>query len=309
MAQNLDPEDSGAHDGVVESESDRWSRWLLTDRFGGNSERQQEVMNVLLPIRDRVLTNARLHDQDIVLDVGCGDGLLGFAALDRVAPDGQVIFSDISTPLLARCRSIATDTGVGDRCQFVASALPDLDGIADQAVDVVLMRSVLIYLADKGTAFTHLHRILGPGGRLSIFEPINSFSYPEPANQLWGFDVTGVNPLAEQVKSAMRNSENDQTTLHDFDERDLMTWAVQAGFVNPTLYYEAHIGTDPHTWPDLDTFLRFAPNPTMPTPEDILDHALTASDAQRLRQHLATRLKSTDRKRRLATAYLTANRP
>src|SRR6478609_5363477 len=100
------------------------------------------------------------------------------SALDRIAADAHVIFSDVSTALLARCREIATDTGVSDRCRFVASALPELDGIADQSVDVVVMRSVLIYVADKRTAFTHLHRVLSPGGRLSLFEPINSFSYP-----------------------------------------------------------------------------------------------------------------------------------
>lgn len=232
MTSNLDSDDCGFTDGGVESESDRWSRWLLQDRFGGNGERQREVMSALLPIRDRVLTGAQLQDQDIVLDVGCGDGLLGFAALDRIAPDGQVVFSDVSTPLLARCRQIAADTGVEDRCQFVAAALPELDEIADQAVDVAVMRSVLIYVAEKRTAFTHLHRVLRLGGRLSLFEPINSFSHPEPANQLWGFDVTGVHALAEQVKTVMRTSTNDQSTLHDFDERDLMTWAVEAGFDN-----------------------------------------------------------------------------
>ena len=49
-------------------------------------------------------------------------------------------------------------------------------------------------------------------------------------------------------------------------------------------------------------------NPTMPTFEDILNQALTATDAQKLRQHLATELRSTDRQRRSATAYLTADR-
>jgi ubiquinone/menaquinone biosynthesis C-methylase UbiE len=36
---------------------------------------------------------------------------------------------------------------------------------------VVVIRSVLIYVAEKRTAFTHLHRVLRPGGRLSLFEP------------------------------------------------------------------------------------------------------------------------------------------
>jgi arsenite methyltransferase len=94
VTKNLDSGDHSFNDCGVEPESDRWSRWLLKDRFGGNCERQQEAMNVLFSIRDRVLTGARLQDQDLqdqgtVLDVGCGDGLLGFAALDRIAPDND----------------------------------------------------------------------------------------------------------------------------------------------------------------------------------------------------------------------------
>jgi arsenite methyltransferase len=42
-----------------------------------------------------------------VLDVGCGDGLIAFGALDRVGEEGQVIFSDISQDLLDHCRSLA----------------------------------------------------------------------------------------------------------------------------------------------------------------------------------------------------------
>jgi hypothetical protein len=94
------------------------------------------------------------------------------------------------------------------------------------------VRSVLIYVAEKRTAFTHLHRVLRPGWTTIVIRTINSFSHPEPANQLWGFDVTGVQALAEQVKTVMRTSTTGQSILHDFDERDLMTWAVEAGFDN-----------------------------------------------------------------------------
>jgi ubiquinone/menaquinone biosynthesis C-methylase UbiE len=47
-------------------------------------------------------------------------------------------------------------------------------------VDAVTTRSVLIYVKDKRRASEEFHRVLKPGGRLSIFEPINSFTYPEP---------------------------------------------------------------------------------------------------------------------------------
>ena len=42
--------------------------------------------------------------------------------------------------------------------------------------DAVTVRSVLIYVAAKAASFREFARVLRPGGRLSIFEPINRWS-------------------------------------------------------------------------------------------------------------------------------------
>ena len=133
--------------------------YLKDHRFGGNGERQREVMNV--SINPNALT-APGSEQNIVLDVGFGDGCR-IAALDRIAPTRTVSTKQYLHHIVSPCREIAADTGVSDRCRFVASALPELDRMAHQSVDVAVMRSVLIYVADKRTAFTHLHRVLRPG--------------------------------------------------------------------------------------------------------------------------------------------------
>src|SRR6266545_3376277 len=144
---------------------DRWAEWLLERRFGGDSAHRDRVMPQLVEFRDRVLDGARIVAGDVVLDVGCGDGLVALGALDRVGPSGTVIFSDVSVSLLERCRSVVPEPA---RCQFIHSGLPELVGIAEESVDVVTTRSVLIYVADKRAAFATLFRVLRPGGRLSI---------------------------------------------------------------------------------------------------------------------------------------------
>ena len=73
-----------------------WARWLTTERFGGNEAVAHTWLAGLQQVRDRVLRSAQLKNGDVFLDVGCGDGLLGFGALSLVGPDGRVIFSDQS---------------------------------------------------------------------------------------------------------------------------------------------------------------------------------------------------------------------
>lgn len=119
---------------------------------------------MLEPVRDRVLFRGGIAQGDVVVDVGCGDGLIGFGALRLVGKAGQVVFADISDELLNRCRQIASQAGVSDRCRFVSTPAETLNGIADSTVEVVATRSVLIYIDDKAAAFAAFHRVLKPGG-------------------------------------------------------------------------------------------------------------------------------------------------
>ena len=107
---------------------DRWSEWLGHRRFADDAETRDRLFATLLhPIRDRVLDAAEPIAGSVVLDVGCGDGLIAFGALDRGA--AAVVFADISQPLLDESRRIAEGRGELDRCSFVAASATALDGV------------------------------------------------------------------------------------------------------------------------------------------------------------------------------------
>lgn len=299
---------------MTASARDRWADWLLERRHGGDAEQFANTLRMLEPVRDRVLDNARLEDGDIVLDVGCGDGLIGFGALDRVGPRGRVIFSDVSVDLLDHCRQLADAAGVAERSTFVQAAAQDLSVIATSSVDVVTTRSVVIYvpLAEKRHAYEEFFRVLRPGGRLSMFEPINRFGFPEPEERFFGFDVSPVLPLARRVKAAYEEAACDRT-LVDFDERDLLELAERAGFDEIALDYHAKIEHGAALlWgdaPPWDAFLHSSGNPNAPTLDEALDAALTAEERQEFVAWLRPRFEAKKADARFATAYLRGVRP
>jgi 16S rRNA G966 N2-methylase RsmD len=69
-------------------------------------------MDKLVRVRDKVLDRAALKQGEKLLDVGAGEGWIGFGAFGRGA--GEVVFSDISTDVLDACREAAEELGVAD---------------------------------------------------------------------------------------------------------------------------------------------------------------------------------------------------
>ena len=256
-------------------------------------------------MRDRVLDNAEVSAGDTVLDVGCGDGLIAFAALDRVAATGRVVFSDVSDELLDTCREIAGDDA---RCAFVRAGAEDLSAIDDESVDVVTLRSVLIYVAERERAFAEFFRVLRPGGRLSLFEPLNSFAYPGP-NDRWGpWDVRPVQELADRVKGVYRAIHDEAgNTMHDFDALDFVALAERAGFGELRAEAEYTIGPPQHVlaW---ETVEGGAPNPLVPSLREAADSVLSPEDSARFRTHLREEHEAGRLLERDAVLYLRARK-
>lgn len=221
-----------------------------------------------------------------MLDIGAGDGLIAFGALDRLE-EGQVTFSDISQDLLDHCQALAREIDVLDRCRFVQTSADDLVEIEDSSVDVVTTRSVLIYVEDKRRAFEEFYRVLKPGGRLSVFEPINSFYYPPPSHLFLGYDVTPVQDLARKVWAVFeRRQPPDIDPMLNFDERDLFDLAEHTGFEEVHLHYEVEVklgnpfsqGAHSNGW---DTLLKSAGNPKIPTLGEAIDETLAPEEVER----------------------------
>lgn len=289
---------------MSDSQKDIWSQWLLNRRFGGNAERMKKMFDFLHPIRDKVLSHIHLEQNGTLLDVGCGDGLIAFGALEKFETC-QVIFSDISEDLLGHVGALAQEMNVQDRCRFVQASADDLSTLESDSVDAVTTRSVLIYVSAKQKVFDEFHRVLKAGGELSIFEPINRFSFPGPPNQFDGYDITPVAELAQKAQAVyLRIQPPDSDPMTDFDERDLVSLAEKAGFSE--IHLELQIDVKPPKNRDWSVWLRTAGNPKIPTLEEAMQQVLTPAETERFVGHLRPLVEAGQGVRRSAVAYLWA---
>jgi ubiquinone/menaquinone biosynthesis C-methylase UbiE len=289
---------------MAEPARDQWAEWLLRGRYGGDPAQAQVMVAALAPIREKVLANTDLQPGATLLDVGCGDGLIAFGALPLIGPAGTVIFSDISQDLLDHCRGLAAESGALGRCRFLRAPAGDLSAVAPDSVDAVTTRSVLIYVAAKQAAFAEFHRVLKPGGRLSIFEPINRFG--GPATRLGGLDLAPIQEIAGKILAVYdRLQPFDTDPMLDFDERDLLTLAEQAGFREIHLEYQAAIKplVPQAPW---DVAIRIPGNPRVPSLGEVLDTVLTPDEAARFIAYYRPFYENGQGIARSAVAYLWA---
>jgi SAM-dependent methyltransferase len=284
---------------------DIWAEWLAENRSGGDAEVRREMLEHLAVVRDKVLDRAGFAAGERLLDVGCGEGLIGFGALERGA--AHVVFSDISQDLLDFCGGTADALGLSDRCSFVKASAHELAGVADQSVDVATTRSVLIYVAEKERAFGEFFRVLRAGGRISLFEPINRFGMDERRQGFWGYPSDGVLELAERVEAVYGAIQPPSDPMLDFDERDLVRLAENAGFFPIDLELKAEVRwTDPKRWP---AFLNSSGNPKIPTIAQAMEQTLTSEERAQFTEHLRPLVEEGRGVWRMATAYLKAVKP
>lgn len=256
-------------------EIEYWSRWLLRTRYRG--PHGKETLDFLAAIRERVLDRARVRPGEYVLDVGSGDGLLAFGALPRVVPNGLVIVDDISQELLDACRRLADELGVTDRLHFVRNSATDLCDVPDASVDVVLTRSVLIYIEDKARAAAEFRRVLRPGGRFSLFEPIR---HSGDAQHRFGIDPGPLAALAARVEEAFRALQpSEAIALLNFDERDLLRIFEDAGFGHLDLELHVTVRRSHRDLAWFDAMLEGSGNPRIPSLRQAIERALSADEA------------------------------
>lgn len=261
---------------TLSGELDQWAEWLVRTRFAGWPE--QEIAAALTRLgdrRDRVLDGAQVSPGDTVADVGAGTGLLTLGAAERVGPDGEVLAIDISVDALEELRAHATAPNIS---YFIGGA--DVLPLPNASVDAVVMRSVLIYVGDKAEAARECARVLRRGGRISLFEPINSRNL----RLTDAVDFTSLGELGERLRAW--NDElyaNPDDPMLNFDESDL-----ERVFAAACLEVAVDQGEEEHELA-ADRYLNQVGAPGRPTVLERWQAAFPPADVERLIDFLAGR--------------------
>lgn len=301
---------------VKNAAADVWSQWLLHQRHAGDPRFRRELDGLVDRYADRVLDGARLGAGETLADIGSGEGLVAFRAIERVGPTLRVWLADVSEPMLRHAEVHAIERGVRGQCTFLRCAADHLEGMDDASVDVVTTRSVLAYVAEKTTALREFHRVLRPGGRISLAEPVmqddalaaramKAVIDSKPAAQ-----VSPLMVLLHRWKAAQYPDTQEKirlSSLANYCERDLIRFAQSAGFVD--LHLELHIDVVPSAAITWEVFVNSSPHPLAPPLSTIMAEQFSPEERALFERSMRPVVEdpkavSTDR-----MVYLTARRP
>jgi len=114
-----------------------------------------------------------------VLDLGSGAGMDSFIAALAVGPEGRVIGVDMTSEMVERASRLANELDV-ENVEFREGLIEDLP-IESEWADVVISNGVINLCPDKLRVYKEIHRVLKPGGRMTIADICVEKPVPEGA--------------------------------------------------------------------------------------------------------------------------------
>lgn len=105
----------------------------------------------------------------IVLDLGCGTGVVARALAAGEGFSGRVIGIEQSPAFVEVARRFADDEGVGERVEFRVGDVHALD-VGDASVDALIAHTTISHVTDPLGVLREAARVLRPGGVFAAFD-------------------------------------------------------------------------------------------------------------------------------------------
>jgi len=133
-------------------------------------------------IRSALFPGGDPADGTRILELGCGPGVYA-CRLAKEFPQVRTTGIDLSRSLLHRARIRAA----GLRLQNCKFSEGDAQALAEDSnsVDAVIVSRLFLIVPNKEAVLSEVFRVLRPGGRCFIAEPISSFATRFPLRAMW----------------------------------------------------------------------------------------------------------------------------
>lgn len=139
-----------------------------TFQLSGNAAgiyEEQKVPAIFRPLAHASLDVLSIRDDDKVLDVACGTGVVGREVMKRLGPEGSVAGVDLNAGMI----DVARELTKADASNFEwhvadVTAMP----FDDRTFSLAICQQGLQFFPDEDAAFREMHRVLRPAGRIAI---------------------------------------------------------------------------------------------------------------------------------------------
>jgi SAM-dependent methyltransferase len=138
--------------------------WQL-DQSAPEAYEQYLVPPIFVPWADHLIDRANLHEDDRILDVACGTGIVARRAAERVGDGGSVVGLDINEGMLAVAEATAAE--IQPAIEWHQGDAADLP-FPDEHFDAIFCQQALQFFDDPTEALREMRRVLVPDGRVFL---------------------------------------------------------------------------------------------------------------------------------------------
>jgi SAM-dependent methyltransferase len=159
--------------------SGRPAQWSAV--ASGWSRQRSYVWDVSREVAERMVEALAPRPGETILELAAGPGDTGFAAADKLGPQGVLVSTDVAPEMVAAAKARGRELGLSNVEYRVVDA--QAIDLPDGHVDGVLCRWGYMLVPDPAKALAETFRVLRPGGRVVLTV------WAEPDVNPWGTAV------------------------------------------------------------------------------------------------------------------------